>query len=253
MGLDEKCDFLKIENGEKLFLGVNTMKQLEEAEAIAREENIKRLQESGVIVVDSRNTYVDNQVRVEPGVKIMPNVHLRGKSIIKKNSIVETGSIITDSIIEENVFVNPYTIIEDSKVQKGATVGPFARIRPGTDIGENCRVGNFVETKKSILKAGSKVSHLSYVGDAEIGRKTNIGCGFITCNYDGKNKHKTSIGENCFIGSDSQVVAPINIGNDCFVASGSTINSDLNDGDFAISRSRQVTKEGMAKKFLKNK
>ena len=251
MGPNDNCGFITVKNGEDIFLGVNTMTQLEQAEQLARKKMCEHLQLNGVCIIDSNTTYIDNEVKIEPGVKIMPNVHLRGKTIIKKNSCIETGCVISDTIIGENVKILPYTVLEDSQVLNGASVGPFARIRPGSQIGEECKVGNFVETKKSILKPGAKVSHLSYVGDAEIGQKTNIGCGFITCNYDGKNKHQTIIGENCFIGSDSQVIAPVTIGDNCYVASGSTINSNLNDGDFAISRSRQVTKEGMAKRFLK--
>ena len=129
----------------------------------------------------------------------------------------------------------------------------MAHLRPGTVLENRVKIGNFVETKKSHIKDDVNVSHLSYVGDAEIGARSNLGCGFITCNYDGKDKHKTIIGEDCFIGSDSQMIAPLKIGNRCFVASGSSINQDLNDGDFAISRTRQVTKEGMAKRFLKLK
>ena len=253
MDKSKPCGFLVYKNGEKTFLGVNTMKQLEEVEQIARLDRVSHFQDNGVRFIDASSVYIDKMVEIESGVTIMPNVHLRGETKIKSNCIIDTGSIISNSLINNNVQILPYTIIDDSEINSSAVVGPFARIRPGTQIGENCKVGNFVETKKSLLKAGSKVSHLSYVGDAEIGEKTNIGCGFITCNYDGKDKHKTVIGSNCFIGSDSQMIAPVNIGNNCFVASGSTINSDLNDGDFAISRTRQVTKVGLAKKFLKNK
>lgn len=253
MDKNRPCGFLSIPNGMNIFLGVNTMKQLEEVEKISRLERINDLMKNGVHFIDANNVYIDLDVEIESGSTIMPNVHLRGKTKIKSNVLIETGSIITNSEIEKGAQILPYTIVEDSTICEGSAVGPFARIRPGSVIGQNCKVGNFVETKKSNLKAGSKVSHLSYVGDAEIGENTNIGCGFITCNYDGKNKHKTIIGSNCFIGSDSQMIAPVKIGNDCFVASGSTINSDLKDGDFAISRTRQITKEGMAKKFLKNK
>ena len=129
----------------------------------------------------------------------------------------------------------------------------MARLRPGTEIGPEAKVGNFVEVKKSKLGRAAKVSHLSYIGDAEIGENTNIGCGFITCNYDGLNKHKTKIGSNTFIGSDCQVIAPIEIGNDAFVAAGSTITKSVPNDSFAVARSQQVTKEGAAKKFLKVK
>jgi bifunctional UDP-N-acetylglucosamine pyrophosphorylase / glucosamine-1-phosphate N-acetyltransferase len=132
-------------------------------------------------------------------------------------------------------------------------VGPFARLRPEAKLLENVKVGNFVEVKKSTLEKGVKVSHLSYVGDAHIGEESNIGCGFITCNYDGVNKHKTKIGKNCFIGSDVQTIAPVEIGDECFVAAASTITHAMPKGSFAISRGKQVTKEGMASKLIKKK
>ena len=142
-------------------------------------------------------------------------------------------------------------MIDASYLGKGVTVGPFARLRPGSNLSEKVKIGNFVEVKKSNLHAGSKVSHLSYVGDSEIGKNTNIGCGFVSCNYDGKNKHKTKIGDNCFIGSDSQTVAPVKIGDDCFVASGTTVTSDMPNGSFGISRQKLLVKEGLASKFIK--
>jgi len=138
-------------------------------------------------------------------------------------------------------------------VRQKAHVGPFARLRPDSDIGASAKVGNFVEVKKSKLSAGAKVSHLSYVGDAEIGENSNIGCGFITCNYDGVNKHKTKIGKNTFVGSDVQAIAPIEIGDNAFVAAGSTITKNVPSGGFAVARSNQTTKEGMAHRFLKTK
>jgi len=156
-------------------------------------------------------------------------------------------------LIEENVKIFAGSYLEESKVQKNASVGPMARLRPGTDLGQETKVGNFVEIKKSVLARGAKVSHLSYIGDAEIGENSNIGCGFITCNYDGVNKHKTKIGSNTFVGSDCQAVAPIEIGNDAFVAAGSTITKSIPNGGFAIARTQQVTKEGKAKNFLKPK
>jgi bifunctional UDP-N-acetylglucosamine pyrophosphorylase/glucosamine-1-phosphate N-acetyltransferase len=129
----------------------------------------------------------------------------------------------------------------------------MSQLRPGSDIGEGSKLGNFVEIKQSKVAANSSISHLSYVGDAEIGEDVNIGCGFITCNYDGAKKHKTVIGDGSFIGSDCQVIAPINIGKESYVGSGSTLNKDVPDGAFAIARSRQETKEGMARKFIKKK
>ena len=130
-------------------------------------------------------------------------------------------------------------------------LGLFARLRTGAQINENAKIGNFVEVKKSVISAGAKVSHLSYVGDAEIGERSNLGCGFISCNYDGKNKHKTIVGEDCFIGSDTQMVAPVEVGDNCFVASGTTVTKDMPSGSFGISRASFEVKENMAKRFIK--
>jgi len=207
--------------------------------------------ENDVKFIDKRHTYVAEGVELGPGTVIYPNCHLEGKTKIGKDVTLEPGSIIRDSIIEDQVTIKAYSYIEDSIIRKSATIGPFARVRPGSDLGEESKIGNFVEVKKSKLGNRVKVSHLSYVGDAEIGEDSNIGCGFITCNYDGKNKHKTLIGKKTFIGSDSQTVAPVEIGDNCFVASGTTITNDMPDGSFAISRGRQVTKEKLAKIFLK--
>ena len=163
------------------------------------------------------------------------------------------GAQIISSIVDDNAKVLAYSVLEGAHLHTKASAGPFARLRPGADIGAEAKIGNFVEIKKAVLDRGAKVSHLSYVGDAFIGEETNIGCGFITCNFDGVNKHITKIGKNCFIGSDSQTVAPVEIGDNCFVASSSTITKNMPNGSFAISRGQQSTKIDMAKKFLKKK
>ena len=212
---------------------------------------IENWEEKGVKFIDRRHTYVGDDVELGPGTVIYPNCHIEGKTKIGKDVTLEPGSIIRDSIIEDQVTIKAYSYIEDSIIRKSAIVGPFARVRPGTDLGEETKIGNFVEVKKSKLDKGVKVSHLSYVGDAQIGEDTNIGCGFITCNYDGKNKHKTLIGKNTFVGSDTQTVAPVEIGDGCFIASGTTVTEDMPDNSWAISRGKQVTKKDLAEKFLK--
>ncbi|OFZ23545.1 MAG: UDP-N-acetylglucosamine diphosphorylase/glucosamine-1-phosphate N-acetyltransferase [Bdellovibrionales bacterium RIFOXYA1_FULL_36_14] len=237
----------------KSFVGVNNPDQLEEVFLELNYEKIYDLKKNGVSFYDSSCTYVDWDVKVGAGSIVYPNVSLRGNSVIGKNVVIDSGSIIKDSIIGNQTTINPYSIIEKSHIGEKVSIGPFARIRPDTEVGDNSKIGNFVETKKAKLKKGVKVSHLSYVGDAIIGEETNIGCGFITCNYDGANKHLTEIGKGCFIGSDSQMIAPVKIGNDCYVASGSTINKNMDDGDFAIARSKQEIKPGLAKKFIKKK
>jgi len=236
---------------EEDFLGVNTLKQLEEASLLLLERKIDRLRGDGVQFVDSSTFYMDWDISIGPKCKIYPNVFIEGQSSIGSHVQIEPGCVIKDSKISDGVQLRAYSYLEEAEVFKGSVIGPFARLRPGTQVGEDCKIGNFVETKKAVLDRGVKISHLSYVGDAEVGEDSNIGCGFITCNYDGKNKHKTKIGSKTFIGSDCQAIAPVSIGNSSFVAAGSTITNDIPDGGFGIARSRQVTKEGLAKKFLK--
>src|SRR5690606_5812303 len=182
-----------------------------------------------------------------------PGVTILGKTKIGPGCVIESGSFLKNAQIENDVQVLANSYIEETHIQSAAVIGPMARLRPQTVIGKKAKVGNFVEIKKSHLKDGAKVSHLSYVGDAEIGEDTNIGCGFITCNYDGVNKHKTIIGKNTFIGSDCQVIAPIEIGDHAFVAAGSTITKSVPSEAFAIARGQQQIKEGAAKRFLKVK
>ena len=238
---------------EDLFLGVNDLYQLQKADRIIRWRKMRALREEGVRFIDLSHTYVEWDVEIEPGACIYPNVVIEGKSKIAAHAVIEAGAIIKNSSVGEATKILAYSYLEEAIVEANCSIGPFARLRPGADIGTESKIGNFVEVKKSKLHKGVKVSHLSYVGDAEIGDESNIGCGFITCNYDGANKHKTTIGAGTFIGSDCQTVAPVTIGNDCFVAAGSTVTHSLNDGDMAIARSRQMTKEGLAKRFLKKK
>lgn len=233
------------------FLGVNTAEHLQKAELILKKRKITELTQRGVRFIDPRSTFIDLDVEVGKGATIYPGTYLLGKTTIGTGVVVEPGCFILNSTIEEGAEIKAMSHLEEVYVAKSAQVGPFARLRTGTKIGEKAKIGNFVETKKADIKAEAKVSHLSYVGDAEIGEKTNLGCGFITCNYDGQNKHFTKIGKRTFIGSDSQIVAPVEIGDDCFVACGSTITHSMTDGSFAISRGKQVTKQNMAHRFLK--
>ena len=235
------------------FAGVNTLEQLESAEAVLRKRKIQNLRAAGVCFLDSRHVYVEDQVAVAPGTRIEPHVHLKGKTTIGKNCVLENGSIITDSIIQNDVVIKSYSYIEGACIGERCQVGPFAHLRRGSDIACESKIGNFVEIKNSQIGEKVGISHLSYVGDAEIGDMTNIGCGFVTCNYDGEKKHKTKIGKNNFIGSDSQMIAPVSTGDSCYIASGSTINKDMPAGSFASSRSRQETKPGWAERFFKGK
>lgn len=232
------------------FLGVNDLIQLEEAETILLRRKIKSLQLKGVRFIKPESTYVDWAVSIGEGSVIHPQVFLQGNVKIGKNCYLESGVVVKDSHIEDRTNIFSYSYLEEAQVGEDCHIGPMARVRPGSHFEKNVKVGNFVETKKTLLKEGAKVSHLSYVGDAEIGEETNLGCGFITCNYDGAKKHKTIIGRKTFVGSDCQMIAPIEIGDRCFIAAGSTITKNVEDGGFAIARSRQETKEGKASRFL---
>lgn len=235
------------------FLGINTMEQLAEVTTLLKTRKLKQLMTDGVEFLNPASVHIDYQVKIGVGSVIFPNVTLLGSTEIKEKVVVESGVVIKNSLVHPEVEILANSYLEEATVHSGATIGPMARLRPGTDIGPEAKIGNFVEVKKAKLGKGAKVSHLSYVGDAEIGDNTNIGCGFITCNYDGVNKHKTKIGSNTFIGSDCQMIAPIEIGNDAFIAAGSTITKSVPDGGFGIARSQQITKEGAARRFLKTK
>ncbi|MCK5883220.1 MAG: bifunctional UDP-N-acetylglucosamine diphosphorylase/glucosamine-1-phosphate N-acetyltransferase GlmU [Bacteriovoracaceae bacterium] len=235
------------------FVGVNTLEQLEFVSEKLRIEKNGLLREAGVRFLDSKSAYIDWDVQIGEGTVVYPNVIAEGNTVIGPGVKLGAGSIVTNSKVESGVEVKAYSVLEECHIKADAAVGPFARLRPKSVVGEESKIGNFVEIKNTVLQRGVKISHLSYVGDAEIGEETNIGCGFITCNYDGANKHKTIIGKNTFIGSDSQTVAPVTIGDNCFVASSSTITNPMKNGAFAISRGKQVTKDGMAKRFLKTK
>lgn len=237
----------------QIFQGINTLKQLEEVTRIMQQSIIEKLMNKGVRFINSSNCMIDSEVEIEAGSVIYPGVVIEGKTCIGKNVTIESGVVIKETKVGDNTTILANSYLQNCEIHSHVSIGPMARIRPGTLIEKDCKVGNFVEIKKSHLKEGAKVSHLSYVGDAEIGKSVNIGCGFITCNYDGTHKHKTIIGDESFIGSDCQMIAPVSIGKKAYIASGSTINKNVPDEAFAIARQRQETKPGMAKRFLKIK
>lgn len=235
------------------FLGVNTLIELECAEKILLKRRVRTMALAGVRFINSDSVYIESDVEVEAEVVIQQGVSLIGSTKIGSGSIVESGVTIKDSLIGENNTIKANSYIEKTQVSNNCAIGPMARLREGTLMADDCKIGNFVETKKSSFEKGVKVSHLSYVGDAEVGEETNIGCGFITCNYDGVNKHRTKIGRGTFIGSDCQLIAPISVGDNSFIAAGSTINKDVPSDAFAIAREKQMIREDKAKLFLKKK
>ena len=196
------------------------------------------------------NGFIDKLAKIEEGVVIFPNVFIYGKSVIKKGAIVYPNSLIFESIIGENCEIKS-SYIENSEIQNNAKVGPFAHIRPNSVIGENCKIGNFVEIKNSILKKGTKASHLAYIGDAEIGENCNIGCGVIFANYDGTEKHRTIVGNNCFIGSNCNIIAPLNVANNSYICAGTTLTKNTQEDDFIIGRQRERIISKRAHKYLR--
>lgn len=192
---------------------------------------------------------LEETVTVGKNVTIEPFAVVRGNSVLCDGCVVGSFSYVENSVVGSNTVVKASRIC-DSTVGNNCTVGPNAHLRNKTLVCDGCRVGNFVEVKNSTLGEGVKASHLAYVGDATVGKHTNIGCGVIFVNYDGKTKHRTTVGENCFIGCNSNLVAPLTIGNNCFVACGTTVDKDMPDGAFSIGRSYLTVKEGRAKKYL---
>ena len=215
----------------------------------------RRIQEhwmrEGVTFLHPDSTLVGPRVVLAPDVLLEPGVRLEGDVRIGEGSRIGQGTVIVDATLAEGVEVRPYCVIEHALVGAGAKVGPFARLREGTDLGAGVHVGNFVETKKARLHPGAKANHLAYLGDTEIGEGTNIGAGVITCNYDGVRKHRTTIGRNVFIGSDTQLVAPVTIGDGALVGAGSTITKDVPADGIALSRAPQTVREDAATRLRK--
>jgi bifunctional UDP-N-acetylglucosamine pyrophosphorylase / glucosamine-1-phosphate N-acetyltransferase len=205
---------------------------------------------AGVTMVDPTATYIDADVGpLGRDVWLAPGVALRGKTQLGDGARVDTGSVLTDVQVAEAAYVKPYSILSESSVGTRAEIGPFTHCRPGTRIDEDARLGNFVETKKTHMMAGAKANHLAYLGDASVGAKANIGAGTITCNYNGFEKMKTTIEAGAFIGSDSQLVAPVTVGRDAYVGAGTTVTKDVPRGALALTRVKQVNVEGWADRF----
>jgi bifunctional UDP-N-acetylglucosamine pyrophosphorylase/glucosamine-1-phosphate N-acetyltransferase len=226
--------------------GINTRVDLAELSRHLLDRTRRDLMLSGVTLEDPPTTYVEADVTIGADSIIGPGVSLTGKTTIGARCRIGAGSRISGSALADDVTVLDHTLIVSSSVASGASVGPFAHVRPQSVVAEHARVGNFVELKKTTLGPGSKASHLAYLGDATIGGNVNIGAGTITCNYDGVSKHPTIIEDNVFVGSDSQLIAPVTVGKDAYVAAGSSITSDVPAESLAIARARQTNKLGWA-------
>jgi bifunctional UDP-N-acetylglucosamine pyrophosphorylase / glucosamine-1-phosphate N-acetyltransferase len=232
-------------------LGVNSRKELADVATILRTNKNDALMAAGVTIVDPATAFIGPDVTVGTDTVIHPGVYLEGSTRIGSRCQISSGVRIVDSIVEDGAIINNFCVIVDSHISSGAQVGPFAHLRPQSHVGEDARVGNFVELKKTVLGRGSKASHLSYLGDATIGERVNVGAGTITCNYDGTTKHPTVIEDGAFIGSDTQLIAPVRVGKGAYVAAGSSITDDVPADALAISRGKQVNKEGWARKKRK--
>ncbi len=225
-------------------MGVNDRAQLAEASGILRRRINRELMSSGVSLVDPGHTYIDHGVRIGTDTVVHPNCSISGDTVIGSGCTIENGVSIAGCSIGDNCHIKAGSVLEDSELRSEVSVGPMAHLRPGTMLSDHVKIGNFVETKKIVMGEGSKASHLTYLGDAEIGSNVNIGCGTITCNYDGVKKHRTVIGDDVFIGSDVQLVAPVSVGRNSLVAAGTTVTIDVPPDSLALSRVPQVNKEG---------
>ena len=234
---------------EHSFQGINTRVELAAVTAQVRQRLNCEHMLAGVTLIDPKTTYIDNGVEIGADTIIYPNCYLMGKTVIGKNCLLEPNVKISDSRVGDEVIIKMGTVIAESLVADKAQLGPYSHLRPLSDVREKAKVGNFVELKKSVLHAGAKASHLTYIGDSEVGENVNIGAGTITCNYDGKNKFKTTIEAGAFIGSNTALVAPVTIGAGAYVGAGSTITKDVPPNSLAIARGRQV----ILKKFIKEK
>jgi bifunctional UDP-N-acetylglucosamine pyrophosphorylase/glucosamine-1-phosphate N-acetyltransferase len=226
------------------FTGVNTMKEFEKAKHLLKRRIIQKFQNQGVNFLDTESVFISSTVYISKNTVIYPNVHLEGDTYIGKGCTIYPNVRILDSIIEDGVIIKDSTLIEGSVVRKKALIGPFAHIRPLSVIGSETKIGNFVEVKKTVIGTGTKACHLTYLGDAKVGKDVNIGAGTITCNYDGYKKNITIIKDKVFIGSNTQLIAPVTIGKAAYIGAGSTITQDVPSQALAISRLKQRNIEG---------
>jgi bifunctional UDP-N-acetylglucosamine pyrophosphorylase/glucosamine-1-phosphate N-acetyltransferase len=228
-------------------VGINDRAQLAAVEGTIHQLVADRLRRAGATI--SEGARIDASVEIEPDARIEHGVVLRGKTRIARGARIDVGSVLEDVSVARGAYIKPYTVCLQSSVGEDAQVGPFAHLRPDTELGEQAHIGNFVETKKTRLGRGAKANHLAYLGDGEIGDGANVGAGTIFCNYDGFQKHKTVIGPRAFIGSDSQLVAPIHIGEGAYVATGTTVTKDVPADALAVGRARQENKLGYASRL----
>jgi bifunctional UDP-N-acetylglucosamine pyrophosphorylase/glucosamine-1-phosphate N-acetyltransferase len=228
--------------------GINSQTELAEVGRIVRQSKNEELMAAGVTIEDPATTYIDSDVTVGPDTVIHPGVYLEGRTTVGARCELHSGVRIVDSTLDDDVLINNHCVIQRSRLAVGARVGPFAHLRPETEVGAEARIGNFVETKKTSLGRGAKAGHLTYLGDTSVGDGANVGAGTITCNYDGVNKHRTNIGDKAFIGSGTQLVAPVSVGDGAYVGAGSCITEDVPADALGLARGRQINKAEWARR-----
>jgi bifunctional UDP-N-acetylglucosamine pyrophosphorylase / glucosamine-1-phosphate N-acetyltransferase len=241
-----KVETITVSNPDEI-RGINSRNEMAAVSTIVRHEKNAELMASGVTIEDPATAYIDGEVTIGPDTILHPGVFIEGRTTIGSACEIHSGARIVDSQIGDRVTVLNYCVINNSRVASDASIGPFAHLRNEVDVGEGARVGNFVEMKKTAMGAGSKAGHLAYLGDATIGAKVNIGAGTITCNYDGTKKNQTVIGDGAFIGSDTQLIAPVTVGKGAYVGSGTTIREDVPPDALAVSAGKQRNIEDWAK------
>ena len=240
---NQKQDIVIVQVDEDSIKGINSMSQLNEVEDLMQKKLIEGFMEQGVYFQDPTSTYIDADVTISSGTKVLANTHLTGSTSINENCTIGPNAQINDSSIGKNSKV-VNSVVDQSTIHENGNIGPFAHIRPGSELGEGVKVGSFAETKKSKIGKGSKVPHLAYIGDAELGENVNFSAGSITVNYDGKEKHKTDIKDGAFIGSDVMLVAPVTIGEESMIGAGSVITKDVPPKALGIERNNQKNVEG---------
>ncbi|MBE6031607.1 MAG: UDP-N-acetylglucosamine diphosphorylase [Clostridiales bacterium] len=233
---------------------IQTLLEEEQKREDARMQVTLKHLAAGVIFVDRKAVYIDDTVEIGPGTTIWPGAILEGKTVIGKDCVIGPGCRIRDSIIEDGADLQNAVVLESS-VGKGTKVGPFAYLRPGSKVGANAKVGDFVEIKNSTLGDGSKASHLTYIGDSDVGENVNLGCGVVFVNYDGSKKYRSTVGDGAFVGCNVNLVSPVNVGEGAYVAAGTTVTEDVPPGALCVGRQKQKHVDGWVEKrgILKKK
>ena len=233
IGKDDEC---KVFLQDDAFLNIDGAKSLNMVYNLLRKRIVRGHLERGVVIYDDQTVFIDDTVQIMAGAKILPFCRIEGETEIEKDAEISASHLKNCRVLSGAKIEASH--LEGSTVRSGATVGPFARLR-GADIGEGCRIGDFVEVKASTLEGGVKAAHLSYIGDARVGERTNVGCGSVFCNYDGKRKSQTTVGKDCFIGANANLIAPINISNGAYIAAATTVTQDVKEDEFVIGRVRE--------------